>query len=115
MDLPRPDRHPGLALLVACALAFPVLLLDAACPSCALAWSSGQPPRTGLEPPDQPHKMRSMPGMGALRDAYGNSILDDEVPEKKPHKRLPPGAYGTYGKKHETRPLPPDKDETPLW
>ena len=104
---PQPARHLVLPVLLAACLA--------ALPATASARVSSGAPHTGMESPDEPKRINGMPGASALTDAYGNSILDDTVPEKKPAKRLPPGAYGGYGKKTENRPLPETKDNTPLW
>ena len=74
------------------------------------------PRDSGTEAPGGPRAPIGMPapsnfgrtqegGMG-YTDAYGNTI-SDQIPEKKPRKRLPPGAYGQYGTPNpDNRPLP---------
>ena len=82
--------------------------------SSALAKGTYEPPRTGLESPDRSHRMKSNPGAGALIDAYGFPVQNAE-PERPRARRLPPGAYGSYGDKGKERPLPGDSDSRPLW
>lgn len=55
-------------------------------------------------------------GMG-YTDAYGNTLDEQQAPEKMPRKRPRAGAYGGYGEKAEVRPLPdPEADPgPPVW
>lgn len=73
-----------------------------------------EPPHTGFEDPNERPKLKGNPGAGALIDAYGFPISPDEGQDVQKRKRLPPGAYGGYGKKEE-RPLPNPDDNRPLW
>ncbi len=107
-------------LLVLCCL----LLLFAQAPSAA-AKSIYTPRDSGTEAPGGPRAPEGLPSSGSFgrtaeggmgyTDAYGNSISNVR-PEPKPHKRLPRGAYGSYGQKREERPLPdPQRDRSPVW
>lgn len=88
--------------------------------------SALSPRNSGLEPPGGPKQLEALPGnvpgrtseggMGYM-DAYGNPVRNQQPQEKKPKFRPRPGAYGGYGKKEQSRPLP-DPDEAhkpPLW
>ena len=82
--------------------------------SSALAKGTYEPPRTGLESPDRPRRMKSNPGAGGMIDAYGFPVQNAE-PERPQTRRLPPGAYGGYGARDRERPLPDERDSRPLW
>ena len=102
-------RHFSLPLLCAACLAALLFQLQ---PACAASYSTGAPPRTGLESPDTPLTGRTMPVIGAFSDAYGNPITPNA--EEKPKKdRLRNGAYG--GAREKERPLPDPEDNRPLW
>lgn len=103
-------------------LAFSLLGL---CLSMTLCWpdvtgaaSHLSAPRSGLEAPGGPRPLDRLPAAGrpsgtmygnpGYTDAYGNTLDDIPPPEAKPRKRLPPGAYGSYGSGNggNDRPLP---------
>ena len=105
-------------------LAAVLLLFLAVAP--AQARSVYTPRDSGAEAPGGPRSPAGVPGGGSFGrtpeggmgyvDAYGNPI-SSAVPEKKPHRRLSPGAYGQYGRKEDDRPLPDPAAEParPAW
>lgn len=103
-----------------------LLLFSLIPPNFSLARSVYTPRDSGTEPPGGPRSAtlptpsnfgRTQEGGLGYTDAYGNTI-SSEVPEPKPHKRLPKGAYGQYGAKdQDDRPLP-DLEKSlakPVW
>ena len=107
------------------------LCMTLCCPHVAEAASHLSAPRSGLEAPGGPRPLDRLPAAGrssgtmygnpGYTDAYGNTLDDIPPPEAKPRKRLPPGAYGTYGNargnKANSRPLPDPHagPKTPAW
>ena len=74
-------------------------------------------PRAPIGVPSPSNFGRTQEGGMGYTDAYGNTI-SSEIPEKKPRKRLPKGAYGQYGQPDpDNRPLPdPTKTQAkPVW
>lgn len=112
-------RRPLLSLLL-----LGITLL--APPPCA-ARSASSAPRTGLEAPDAPKRLREAPsgqataqsggisGMKGRLDAYGRPLIPMEPEEKKERKRLPAGAYGGYGRDADVPPLPDVTPRAPAW
>lgn len=90
------------------------------------ARSAFSPRHSGLEPPGGPKVMDNMPGrsmgIGAdgrrgYTDAYGNTIDDQPVEEKKRARQLRPGAHGSSFENAQKHPLPDidPQNARPLW
>lgn len=88
-----------------------------------LAKSAFSPRHTGMEPPGGPRPLEGVPGRAPSRtaeggmgykDAYGNTVTDQQNRDKPARQRIRPGAYGNQ-EKSGVATLPEVDAGSPVW